>query len=64
MVMKITMLLDGHTTQEYSLEMGKTYLHKLEKTNLIIDDETHQLAKIDFLTETSNVTVFPMVMGG
>lgn len=64
MVMKITLLVNGHTTQDYSLEMGKTYLHKLEKTNLIIDDETCQLAKIDFLTENSNVTVFPIVVDG
>ena len=62
--LKITMLVDGHTTQEYELEQGKSYLRTLSKTNLIVDDELKQLAKIDGLTNASSVTVMPRVMGG
>ncbi len=62
--MKITMLVNGHTTQEYELEQGKRYLRVLSKTNLIIDNETKQLAKIEFLNPTSSVTVMPLVAGG
>jgi hypothetical protein len=62
--LKITMLVNGHTTQEYELEQGKSYLKVLSKTNLIVDDELTQLAKIESLTNTSNVTVIPRVMGG
>lgn len=64
MVMKITMMVDGHTTQEYALEQGKTYLRNLEKTSLIIDDETRQIAKVEGLSERSRVTVYPRVAGG
>jgi hypothetical protein len=62
--MKITMMVDGHTTGDYSLERGKAFLRKLQNTNLIKDDETEQLAKIEFLTENSRVTVYPIVAGG
>ena len=62
--LKITMLVDGHTTFDYELKQGKSYLTMLSKTNLIIDDETKQLAKITDLKSTSSVTVMPRVMGG
>lgn len=58
------MMFKGHTTGDYSLEQGKTYLRKLQRTNLIVDDETRQLAKIDFLTENSHVFVYPILVGG
>lgn len=64
MELKITMMVDGHTTQEYGLEQGKLYLHKLEKTHLVVDDETKQLAKIEGLGVNSSMTAYPRVAGG
>lgn len=63
--MKIRMLVRGHTTQEYSLEIGKNLLRaERNQGNLVVDDATKQLAKIEGLTEVSSVTVFPRVAGG
>lgn len=58
------MLVDGHTTQTYSLDRGTSLLKELEKNNMIVDDETMQLTKIEFLNENSSVTVYPKVIGG
>lgn len=63
--MKIRMLVDGHSAQEYALDFGKNILTiERSKGNLVIDDETKQLAKIEGLTEDSSVTVYPAVKGG
>lgn len=63
--MKIRMLVDGHTAQEYELNYAKKVLQQEEALgNLVVDDETRQLAKIESLTEDSQVTVFPLISGG
>jgi hypothetical protein len=63
--MKIRMLVDGHTVQEYDLDFGKRILTmERNKGNLVVDDETRQLAKIEMLTNDSAVTVYPAVTGG
>ena len=63
--MKIRMLVDGHTTQVYDLDRAKTLLKREQsRGNLVVDDETRQLAKVDFLKEDSSVTVYPVVKGG
>lgn len=63
--MKIRMLVGGHTTQTYSLDFAKEFLlSERVKGNLVIDDETNQLAKIEGLTEESSVTVFPRITSG
>jgi len=63
--LKIRMLVGGHTTQTYELERAKAILRHSEVLGYnIIDDETHQLAKIESLTEESKVTVWPSITGG
>lgn len=63
--LKIRMLVDGHTVQEYDLDFGKRILTmERDKGNLVVDDETRQLAKIEMLTKDSAVTVYPAVTGG
>jgi len=63
--LKIRMLVGGHTTQQYDLDFGKRILLAEKKAgNLVIDDETRQLAKIELLNEDSSVTVYPAVQGG
>jgi len=62
--MKIRWLVEGHTQQAVSLERARELLQEAAQENLIIDDETQQLAKIEGLTEKSRVTVFPIVKGG
>ena len=63
--MKIRMLVNGHTAQTYELNWGKKILQaERNQGNLVIDDETKQLAKIEGLTEDSNVTVYPAITGG
>ena len=64
-VLKIRMLVNGHTAQEYNLEWGKSILRaERAEGRLVVDDETLQLAKIDGLTENSSVTVYPRIAGG
>ena len=63
--MRIRFLVDGHTTQQYGLEFGKVILqNEHQRGNLVVDDETKQLAKIESLTEDSSVTVYPAIQGG
>jgi len=63
--LKIRMLVDGHMAQEYDLDFGRRILTiERNKGNLIVDDETRQLAKIEMLTKDSAVTVYPAVTGG
>lgn len=59
------MLVGGHTSQEYELEFAKNILRqRAAMGDLVVDDETQHLAKIDFLTEQSSVTVWPLIAGG
>jgi predicted transcriptional regulator YheO len=63
--MKIRMLVNGHQIQDYALEDGKQILSSLRaQGNFVVDDEAHQLAKIEGLAENSRVTVYPHVSGG
>ena len=63
--MKIRMLVNGHTVQQYDLAWGKKILRAAQSEgSLVMDDETRQLAKIEGLTEDSSVTVYPVVRGG
>lgn len=63
--LKIRMLVNGHTQQTYNLEWGKNLLRaERRRGNLVVDDETRQLAKIEGLTEESSVTVYPAIAGG
>ena len=63
--LKIRMLVNGHSEQTYDLDWGKKILQAERNSgNLVIDDETRQLAKIETLTEESAVTVFPRIVGG
>ena len=63
--MKIRMLVRGHTQQEYDFEYGQSILEKeIRKGNNIINDESHQLTKIEDLEADGSYTVFPAVTGG
>jgi len=63
--MRIRYLVEGHTQQVVTLELGKKRLQKaISEGNLIVDDETQQFAKLENLTEDSQVTVWPVVQGG
>jgi len=63
--MRIRYLVDGHTPVVVGLEKGLQLLEKAQKEgNIIIDDDTQQLAKIEFLNEDSRVTVWPVPSGG
>lgn len=63
--MKIRMLVDGHSEQIYELNYAKKILRRESaRGNLVVDDETRQLAKIESLTEDSSVTVYPVISGG
>ena len=62
--LKIRMLVNGHRTQEYKLEYAKKILVELSEENIIIDDDTKQLAEIQLLTEKSAVSIYPKVGGG
>ncbi len=63
--MKIRMLVGGHKAQNYELSYAKRILERESaKGNIIIDEETRQLAKIESLTEDSRVSVFPRIVGG
>lgn len=63
--MKIRMLVDGHTAQDYNLNYAKVILRENQELGcLIVDDETRQLAKIESLGEDSRVTIYPAIRGG
>ena len=63
--MKIRLLVDGHTVQEYKLSYGKNLLKEYQSQGcLILDDETKQLTKVEFLNQDSKVTVIPAIRGG
>jgi len=63
--LKIRMLVNGHSEQQYGLSYAKYILEEQQKLgHIIVDDETKQLAKIEFLNEDSSVTVYPAIIGG
>ena len=63
--MKIRMLVNGHTEQQYGFEYGQKILAKqILEGNMVVDDETRQLAKIEGLKETGSYTVYPKIAGG
>ena len=63
--MKIRMLVNGHSEQTYQLEYGKYLLTEMKQQGkLIVDNETKQLAKLEFLNDQSSITVYPAIIGG
>ena len=63
--MKIRMLVDGHTEQQYDFEFGQKILAaEIKNGNMVVDDETKQLTKIDGLKADSDYTVYPRIVGG
>ena len=64
-MLKIRMLVNGHTQQQYDFEYGQRILEsETIKGNLVVDDETRQLVKIHELREDGNYTVYPKIVGG
>ena len=62
--MKIRMLVNGDTTQVYSLKDGKTVLKALENTNLIVDTDTDTLVNPNEVKEEGAYSVYPKMTGG